>query len=133
MIGFDNTLFSSLILLADIDNNIYQSFDDSLKSSSLLAKLLASSSKYTEAIQTCLSVLQHLGEEVSPDVDLETVTNELEVIQTTLANITLDQVKSLPKMSDKYKLHAMQFMSMLLPYAIISKPMLVPILSCRSK
>ncbi len=130
----DGDIASMSSRLNEVITNV-KSFDDSLTSSSLLAKLLASSSKYTEAIQTCLSVLQNLGQEFSPDVDpsLEAVTNELEVVQTTLANITLDQVKSLPKMTHKYKRHAMKFMSMLSTYAIISKPMLVPLLSCRSE
>ena len=98
-----------------------KSFEDSLTSSSLLAKLLASSSKYKEAMGNCLSVLSNLGEEISPDVSFPVVQNELAVIQTTLATITLEQVKRLPPMTDQSKLNAMKFLSMLCMYSIISK------------
>jgi len=108
-----------------------KSFEDSLTSSSLLAKLLAASSKYGEAISNCILVLSTLGEEIPQDISLSMVLNELSVIQTTLANISADQVKLLPRMTEKSKLHAMKFLSMLCSYSIISKPMLVPILSCR--
>lgn len=116
--------------LNEIISNV-RSFEDSLTSSSLLAKLLASSARYDEAMENCLTVLRNLGEEVNPDVNLSIVMEELAVLQTTLANITIDQVRALPKMTDKHKLYSMQFLSMLCMYSIISKPMLVPILSCR--
>ena len=108
-----------------------KSFEDSLTSSSLLAKLLAASSKYDEAISNCLSILSALGEEFPQEISLPIVLNELSVIQTTLATISVDQVKLLPQMTNKSKLNAMKFLSMLCSYSIQSKPMLVPILSCR--
>mmetsp|Transcript_12564 Transcript_12564/g.27248 ORF Transcript_12564/g.27248 Transcript_12564/m.27248 type:complete len:1558 (+) Transcript_12564:111-4784(+) len=108
-----------------------KSFEDSLTSSSLLAKLLASSSKCGEAMGNCLLILSTLGEDFPQDVTLPMVLNELSVIQTTLANITVEQVKLIPRMTEKSKLYAMQFLSMLCSYSIIAKPMLVPILSCR--
>ena len=108
-----------------------KSFEDSLTASGLLTKLLAASSKYSEAIENCLSVLSTLGEDFPQDDDLSFVLNELSVIQATLVDITVEKVKILPKMMDKSKLHAMRFMSMLCSFAIISKPFLVPILACR--
>jgi len=108
-----------------------RSFEDSLTSSSLLAKLLAASHKYPEAIKNCLSILSALGEEFPEEISLPFVLSELSVIQTTLANISVNQVKLLPEMTDKSKLNAMKFLSMLCSYSIQSKPMLVPILSCR--
>jgi len=108
-----------------------KSFEDSLTASSLLSKLLAASSKYDEAMSNCLSILSALGEEFPEDITLPHVLNELSVIQTTLANISVDQVKRLSPMKDKPKLNAMKFLSMLCSYSIQAKPMLVPILSCR--
>ena len=108
-----------------------KSFEDSLASKALLSKLLASSSKYDEAMATCLEVLVTLGEELPKDITLPIVLSELSVIQTTLTNISVESVKMLPLMTDKSKLNAMKFLSMLCSYAIISKPFLVPILACR--
>jgi len=108
-----------------------KSFEDSLTSSILLAKLLAASSKFGEAMRNCLSVLSILGEEIPQDVTLQMVWDELSVIQTTLANISVEKVKLLPPMTDNSKLNAMKFLSMLCCYSIIAKPLLLPILSCR--
>lgn len=127
--GDIDTLYSSL---NDLNANV-KSFEDSLTSSSLLAKLLTSQSKYKDAMDNCLSILSTLGEEFPQDVTLPMVLNELSVVQTTLANITVDQVKRLPRMVDKNKLYAMKFLSMLCACGIIANPLLVPILSCRSK
>lgn len=108
-----------------------KTFEDSLNASSLLAKLLASSSKYEEAITNCLSVLSALGEDISVDVSIPLVTSELSVLSTTLRNITVEQVKMLPPMTDRSKLNAMKYMSLACRYSTFAKPMLVPILSCR--
>ena len=119
------------------------SFEDSLKSSLLLAKLLVSQSQFTDAMGNCLDVLKNLGETFSDEVALmaggttyhgslqQELQNELSVIQSTLANITVEQVKSLPPMTDKRKLNAMAFLSLLCTSSVISQPMLSPILSCR--
>ena len=116
--------------LTDVVANV-KSFEDSLTSSILLAKLLAASSKFDEAVNNVLTVLSNLGEDFPKDIDMTLVLSELSVLQTTLANITVEQVKLLPRMMDVTKLHAMKFLSMLCSYAIRSKPLLVPILSCR--
>jgi len=116
--------------LHEVISNV-NSFEDSLTSSGLLAMLLAASSRYQEAISNCLSILSSLGEEFPREINLGTVLNELAVIQNTLANISVGQVKLLPAMADKTKLNAMKFLSMVCSYSIQSKPMLVPILSCR--
>lgn len=109
-----------------------KSFDDGLFATSLTVKYLASCSKYDEAISKCLSVLSSLGEDISLDsVGLPDVHNELAVIQTTLANISVEQVKALPPMTDKNKLHAMKFLSMLCMYVIYSAPKKVPLLATK--
>jgi len=106
-------------------------FEDGLTSSTLLAKLLAASSKYDEAVNNCLSILSTLGEEFPQDISLPIVLNELSTIQTTLANITVDQMKLLPPMTDGPKLKAMKFLSIICVYSTISKPMMLPLISCR--
>ncbi len=78
-----------------------KSFEDSLTASSLLIKLLASQSKYKDATENCLSILSTLGEELPQDVSLAMVISELSVLQTTLKDITVEQVKALPRMIDK--------------------------------
>lgn len=108
-----------------------QSFEDSLTASGLLSKLLAASSKFTEAMDKCLSVLSTLGEKFPEDPDKTLVLSELAVIQTTLANISVSQVKLLPKMTDKSKLHTMRFLSTVGLYAISRKPLLIPMVACR--
>mmetsp|Transcript_37833 Transcript_37833/g.66339 ORF Transcript_37833/g.66339 Transcript_37833/m.66339 type:complete len:448 (+) Transcript_37833:2-1345(+) len=128
--GFNGDVGALTVCLNEIIINV-KSFEDSLTASSLLAKLLAASGKYDEAMRNCLSILSALGEEFPQDIDISIVLNELSVIQTTLANITVDQVKLLPPMTNTSKLHVMKFLSMLCIYSVISKPMLLPLLSCR--
>lgn len=108
-----------------------RSFEDSLTSSSLLAKALAASAKYKDAVENCVSILSTLGETLPDSIDFPMVLNELSVIQTTLASITVEQVKELPQMTDKSKLHAMKFMSMICAYSLHANPLLIPIVSCR--
>ena len=108
-----------------------KTFEDSLMSSSLLAKMLAASSKYDDAMDNCLNILSSLGEAFPQEIDLPTVLNELSVIQSTLANINVDLVRGLPRMTDESKLNAMKFLSMLCSYSIQAKPLMVPILGCR--
>lgn len=108
-----------------------KSFDDSLKASSLLVKLLASQSRFEEARSNCLLILSNLGEVFPQDVNLPLVLNDLSKIQILLRNVTHDQIKSLPRMADINKLNSMKFLNMLCMYSIISKPMLLPLLSCR--
>ena len=88
-------------------------FEDGLTSSTLLAKLLAASSKYDEAVNNCLSILSTLGEEFPQDISLPIVLNELSTIQTTLANITVDQMKLLVSILD-----VVHFVTHLLLYAL---------------
>ncbi|KAL7543135.1 hypothetical protein ACHAXR_012438 [Thalassiosira sp. AJA248-18] len=122
-------------LLKSASNNptthLLATFDDSLKASSLLVKLLASNSKFEEARSNCLSILSSLGEVFPSEVSLPLVLNELSVIETSLRSITFDQMRQLPPMTDRKKLNAMQFLNMLCMYSVISKPMLLPLLSCR--
>ena len=108
--GFNGDVGALTVCLNEIIINV-KSFEDSLTASSLLAKLLAASGKYDEAMRNCLSILSALGEEFPQDIDLSIVLNELSVIQTTLANITVDQVKLLPPMTNTSKLHVMKFLS----------------------
>jgi len=108
-----------------------KSFDDSLKASSLLVKLLASSSKFDEARTNCITILANLGETFPKGIGLPCALDKLSVIQTTLRDISCDQIKQLPPMSDSNKLNSMKFLNMLSMYSIISKPMLLPLLSCR--
>ena len=108
-----------------------RTFDDSLMASSLLVKLLASSSKFEEARSNCLEILSNLGEVFPQDINLPLILNELSSMQATLRNITRKQINLLPPMTDRKKLNAMKFLNMLCMHSNISKPMLVPLLSCR--
>ena len=106
-----------------------RTFDDSLKASSLLVKLLASLSKFEEARSNCLIILSNLGEVFPSEINLPLVLNELSLIQTTLKDITSNQIKLLTPMTDRNKLNAMKFLNMLCMYSNISKPMLLPLLT----
>lgn len=109
-----------------------KSFEDSLTSSSLLAKMLAASSKYAEATDNCLAILSALGEEFPKDINLPTALSELTVIRSTLSNIDVDMVLGLPRMTDKNKLHAMKFLSMMCAYGVQQASyMTLPLYCCR--
>ena len=58
-------------------------------------------------------VLSALGEEFPLEVDPHLVHNELSLMHSLLRQITTDQLKLLPPMTDKNKLNAMKFMNML--------------------
>ena len=99
--------------LSRITENV-KSFEDSLIASSLLAKLLASSSKYDEAITVCLSVLSNLGEIFPENMDRTTVLNELLEMRAILHQVdSVHKVKLLPNMINASKRRAMQFLSLL--------------------
>ncbi|KAL7533852.1 hypothetical protein ACHAXR_005484 [Thalassiosira sp. AJA248-18] len=108
-----------------------KSFQDSLNASAMRVKLLASSSKYDEAMTNCLAILLRLGEEFPPQANLFVVLKTLSELRPILANITKDQMKSLPSMNDSTKLQAMKFLSMLCTLSVMCAPMLLPLLSCR--
>ncbi|KAL7532173.1 hypothetical protein ACHAXR_005679, partial [Thalassiosira sp. AJA248-18] len=78
-----------------------------------------------------LAILLQLGEEFPPPVNLSIALTTLSAMQPMLANISKDQMKSLPSMTDTTKLQAMKFLSMLCTLSVMSAPMLLPILSCR--
>ena len=108
-----------------------KSFDDSLAGAAMLAKLLASNSKYDDARSNCLDILKNLGEDFPADISMPDVLNELSDAQRALKNVTHAQMKALPPMTNKSKLNAMKFLNMLCMYSGISKPILLPILSIR--
>lgn len=108
-----------------------KSFDDLLKASSLLVKLLTSSSKYEQARRNCLMVLSNLGEVFPQDVCPPLVLNELTSMRTTLRGISANQLKLLPPMADRNKLNVMKFFNMLCMCSLFSKPLLLPLAGCR--
>jgi len=108
-----------------------KTFDDSLKASSLLIKLLVSSSKFEEARTNCLMMLSNLEETFPSDGSLPSILFELAEIQATLQNITTSQIQLLPQMTDSTKLNAMKIMNMLCVCSAMSKPMMLPLISCR--
>ena len=109
-----------------------RSFDDSLKASSLLIRLLVSQSKYDDAMGNCLTILSNLGEVFPEEMgSLVLNLNELLKLHSTLRNVTSGQFTQLPKMTSHNKLWAMKFMDFLCKISVISKPGLLPFLSCR--
>lgn len=97
-----------------------------------MAKLLAASSKYSEALETCLYTLKALGEDFPDIISLPSVLNELSVLKSSLENIdSVEKVKQLPQMTDKSKLNSMHFLSSMQIYCVISKPLLMPLISAR--
>ncbi|KAL7547303.1 hypothetical protein ACHAWF_010625 [Thalassiosira exigua] len=105
-----------------------KSFEDSLEASSLLVKLLASKSQFDEAISNCFMVLSNLGEEFPSDITVPLCLDELSDVMK--ANITRESFKS-ASMTDKGKINAMKFMNMMCQCSIVSKPLLLPLVSCR--
>jgi len=108
-----------------------KTFDDSLKATSLRIKLLASQTKFEDAISNCLVILSDLGEEIPLGTSLPSVLNELSIIRASLTNLSHEEVKLLPRMGDGNKLTCMKMLNLLSQYSIISKPMLLPVVSVR--
>ena len=109
------------------------SFEDGINASTLLIKLLGSQSKYAEAISNCLSLLSKLGEEFAQPQDItpQLIFQELAETSKSLQSLTSDYFRALPPMTNKEKLHAMAIMSMLCSYSALSKPILIPLISCQ--
>jgi len=108
-----------------------KSFEDSLNASMMLVRLLFSLSKYNEAKSNCLGILEKLGETFPQEPNLAVVLTQLSRIQPLLLGLTVDQIKSLPSMTDTTKLQAMKFLSMLCSISGMGTPLLLPILSIR--
>ena len=125
--GDTATMYSCLQKVMDNARTI----DDTLVASSLLAKLLVYNHQFDDARKNCRDILVHLGEEVPADVSLSQALNELSSAQTVLRNMTPGQIEALPPMSDRRKLDAMKFLNMLCYASHLSKPLLLPVLSCR--
>ncbi|KAL9184820.1 hypothetical protein ACHAXT_002597 [Thalassiosira profunda] len=106
-------------------------FEDSLKGASLLVKLLASRSQFDDARFNCFDILKHLGETFPREINASTVQNELPAIRSMLTTVSYEQMKALPQMTDRSKLNAMTFLNLLCTCSLISKPLLLPILSSR--
>ncbi|KAL9178272.1 hypothetical protein ACHAXT_001700 [Thalassiosira profunda] len=106
-------------------------FEDSLKGASLLVKLLASNSQFDDARFNCFDILKHLGETFPQEINASTVQNELPAIRSMLTNVSYEQMKALPQMTDRTKLNAMTFLNLLCMCSNMSKPLLLPILSSR--
>lgn len=97
----------------------------------MLAKLLSSLSKHNEAIEKCRAILSRLEEEFPPQPTLDMVLSKLSSAKPLLVNLTLEQMKSLPPMTDTTKLHAMKFLSLLCIISYKSDPILLPLFSIR--
>ena len=119
--------------LAYLDNILFnaKSFEDTLKASALLAKVLISNGKYGEATTNCLDILSKLGESFPEEIHMPDVMIELKETQSLLKGITIEKVMHFPLMMDATKLNAMKFLSLLCDCAIMSEPALLPLLSCR--
>lgn len=80
-----------------------------------------------------LDVLQHLGEAFIPpdEISMTDVAGKVKDIQSLLQNVTKDDFKSIPVMTDATKLNAMQIMALLCSYAHMAKAIMLPYLSYR--
>jgi len=109
-----------------------KSFDDSLKASVLLVRLLGSSLKFEKARKHCLKILSKLGEDLPSTTSVPRVLDKVSKIQTLLRNgITHKWIQQLPRMMEKNKINAMKFMNMLCMYSVLSKPLCLPLVSFR--
>lgn len=108
-----------------------KTFDDSLKASELLVQMLMSQSKFNDATSNCLAILKEFGEEFPSDLSFRLVQSELTKTKTLLQNVTHDQIKRLPRMTDRNRLNSMKFFTQLRQVSNHSKPMLQPLIACR--
>jgi len=109
-----------------------KTFDDNLKASELLVQLLVSQSKFNDATTNCLAILKEFEEVFPSDLSLDLVRSELSKTKILLQNVTnLDQIKLLPRMTNREKLNSMKFLNALGKVSKHSKPMLIPLIACR--
>ncbi|EED86246.1 predicted protein [Thalassiosira pseudonana CCMP1335] len=75
----------------------------------------------------------HLGEAFIPpdEISMTDVAGKVKDIQSLLQNVTKDDFKSIPVMTDATKLNAMQIMALLCSYAHMAKSIILPYLSYR--
>ena len=99
--------------------------------STMLARLLAASSKHDEAISNLVSLLeQRLNETIPRKPSRDAMKRNILEVKPVLMNLTVDQMKSLPTMKDTAKLRAMELLSLLCTISI-SSPILLPLFSLR--
>ena len=127
MDGRDDAVFNRL---DDILSNA-ASFEDSLNSRVLKAKLLASQAKYDDAIDGIVETLAILGESFPKEITSSLVMDEINAMTPMLEGLTKEKISKLPIMTDKVKLKAMNFLDLLLTLSNSSSPMLMHLVSCR--
>ena len=104
-------------------------FEDSLNTSAMLARLLTSSHKHNAAISNSLDILAKLGKEFPLEPDLAIVQSKLSKVQPLLLTLTADRMKALHPMTNISRLQAMKFLGMLGEISVMAAPMLLPLLS----
>ena len=87
-----------------------KSFDDTLNSRALKAKLLASQGLFVESVEEVFGVLLNFGEQFPGDVTLSHLKSEINATQSLLKDTSVDTFLNLPPITDKRKLITMNFM-----------------------
>jgi len=115
--------------LDDILSNA-KCFGDTIKSRELLLKVIASRGEYAESTSQCLSTLSKLGENFPKEIESSKVTKEIVRTMALLKDITKDDIRKLPLMTNPSKLYAMKFLSMLCTLSLTSRKNLCHLASC---
>jgi len=115
--------------LDDIFSNA-TSLRDKLKAYGLHLKIIASRGQYAESTSLCLSILAGLGEEFPEVIKASLVTEEIKEIESSLKDVTKDEILSFPAMTDTSKLHSMRFLSMLSTLTMFTQPHICHLSSC---
>lgn len=108
----------------------------------MLAQLLSSTSNHHDAITNCIDILAQLGEVFPPQstlMDFLPPKSTLDIVMDKLAaakplvleSLTLEQVKSLPLMTDTTKLQAMKFLTIICSISFKVAPALLGLASVR--
>jgi len=106
-------------------------FEDKLNSYHHLVRFLTASGRSEEALETCLSVLKKLGEEIAPNADIKSLLAEASCVKQMIRNSSIDDMLDLPKLKDSHKIAKISFLSTAIRCSFEMNQVLFAIIICR--
>lgn len=114
----------------DILGNV-RDFDDTLRAHSIKIYAEGNAGEIKEAVDSALTILEQLGEELPSKPRGRLAGSEVTKIRRRLRGKTDEALLRLPLMQDAKKLAAMQILNLVMPYVYMSRPQLLPFLGCK--
>lgn len=104
---------------------------DRLKITEIRIQAYTVQNRLTQAIDIAKQALQELGVVFPDTITLEDIQKEFQAVQSHLATLTLEQVATLPKMTDPVSLAVMRLLKSIVATAYIADPNLFPLVVFR--